>query len=241
MNPPPRSAVREDRGGPLRPDKGQSCYHTRRCPCNRKPAGRREGPRPPGAPSAQKATPPGGMSSPGASKGLGGDLLSHPVTRAVPSALRGLTAVFGMGTGVSPSPWPPKTQQLHTSGPPPLRALRPHRVPRTCPLETQILGGQAARPFSTGQLNVSPRLHLRPINVVVSNGPSVRHSTEVECLKGDLILRPASRLDAFSGYPFRTWLPGGALGRTTGTPEVRPPRSSRTRGRPSQISCARSG
>ena len=28
--------------------------------------------------------------------------------RAVPSALRGLTAVFGMGTGVSPPPWPPK-------------------------------------------------------------------------------------------------------------------------------------
>ena len=37
----------------------------------------------------------------------GGDVLSHPVARAVPSALRGLTAVFGMGTGVSPAPWPP--------------------------------------------------------------------------------------------------------------------------------------
>jgi len=24
----------------------------------------------------------------------------------------------------------------------------------------------------------------------------------------DLILGPASRLDAFSGYPIRTWLPG---------------------------------
>ena len=33
----------------------------------------------------------------------GDDLLSHPVTRAVPSALRGLTSVFGMGTGVTPS------------------------------------------------------------------------------------------------------------------------------------------
>ena len=30
------------------------------------------------------------------------------VTQAVPSALRGLTAVFGMGTGVSPSPQPPE-------------------------------------------------------------------------------------------------------------------------------------
>jgi hypothetical protein len=33
----------------------------------------------------------------------GSDLLSHPVARAVPSTRRGLTAVFGKGTGVSPS------------------------------------------------------------------------------------------------------------------------------------------
>jgi hypothetical protein len=38
---------------------------------------------------------------------LGNDLLSHRVTAAVPSALEGLTSVFGMGTGVSPPPWPP--------------------------------------------------------------------------------------------------------------------------------------
>ena len=30
-------------------------------------------------------------------------LLSHAVTREVPSGLKGLTAVFGMGTGVAPS------------------------------------------------------------------------------------------------------------------------------------------
>ena len=34
----------------------------------------------------------------------GGVLLSHTVSRAVPSALEGLTTVFGMGTGVSPPP-----------------------------------------------------------------------------------------------------------------------------------------
>ena len=38
----------------------------------------------------------------------GGDLLSHTVTHAVPSALRGLTSVFGMGTGVTPSAKPPR-------------------------------------------------------------------------------------------------------------------------------------
>jgi hypothetical protein len=33
----------------------------------------------------------------------GNYLLSHRVTSAVPSAPKGLTSVFGMGTGVSPS------------------------------------------------------------------------------------------------------------------------------------------
>ena len=32
---------------------------------------------------------------------FGGVLLSHAVSHAVPSALKSLTAVFGMGTGVS--------------------------------------------------------------------------------------------------------------------------------------------
>ena len=38
----------------------------------------------------------------------GGVLLSHAVTRAVPSALKGLASGFGMGPGVSLSTWPPK-------------------------------------------------------------------------------------------------------------------------------------
>jgi hypothetical protein len=39
---------------------------------------------------------------------LGNVLLSHTVAHAVPSALKGLTSVFGMGTGISPSPWSPR-------------------------------------------------------------------------------------------------------------------------------------
>src|ERR1700675_2503349 len=39
----------------------------------------------------------------------GGDLRSHTVTRAVSSALRGLTSVFGMGTGVTLAVLPPET------------------------------------------------------------------------------------------------------------------------------------
>ncbi len=42
-------------------------------------------------------------------KNAGGVLLSHLVTQAVPSALKSLTAVFGMGTGVTSSLSPPKT------------------------------------------------------------------------------------------------------------------------------------
>ncbi len=45
----------------------------------------------------------------------GSDLLSRPVTRQVPSALRGLTAVFGMGTGGTLSSLPPENVNLFVS------------------------------------------------------------------------------------------------------------------------------
>ena len=44
----------------------------------------------------------------------GNVLLSHTVARAVPSALRGLTAVFGMGTGVALSLWSPGKIKLNS-------------------------------------------------------------------------------------------------------------------------------
>ena len=54
------------------------------------------------------------------------------------------------------------------------------------------------RPISTGRLSTLLRLHRRPINLVVYQG-----SYSLKGM-GELILRPASRLDAFSGYPIRT-------------------------------------
>ena len=42
----------------------------------------------------------------------GGDLLFRAVSSQVPSALKGLTSVFGMGTGGTPSPLPPETVSL---------------------------------------------------------------------------------------------------------------------------------
>ena len=73
--------------------------------------------------------------------------------------------------------------------------------------------------------------------VLVSSTPynastsSLSTSWSTTNLQGILILWLASRLDAFSGYPFRTWLLGNACGKTTETPGVRPSRSSRTRDR----------
>ena len=87
--------------------------------------------------------------------------------------------------------------------------------------------GGSFRAISSARLCASLHLHLRPINVVVCDGP-----------RGDLILRTASCLDAFSAYPFPTWLPSGAPGGTTGGPEVGPARSSRTSASTAQISNA---
>ena len=84
---------------------------------------------------------------------------------------------------------------------------------------------------STGQLRRSPALHTRPIDLVVFQEP-------LSLQTGGLILRRASRLDAFSVYPGRTWLPSAAPSGTTGTPAVRPSQSSRTREKAPQVSCA---
>lgn len=107
------------------------------------------------------------------------------------------------------------------------------------PLEGRAPGGRAGRvprdrrcracrAIRTGRLSASQRLHPRPIHVVVYHGP-----------RGDPVSRGGSRLDAFSGSPVRTWPPGRAAGATTGSPEVRPSRSSRTGDGSSQVSNAR--
>ena len=90
------------------------------------------------------------------------------------------------------------------------------------------------RPISNSQLRTLLHFHLCPIYLVVFKGSYFFRM-------GYLILRGASRLDAFSVYPFRTWLPGHSLGRLTGTPAVRPSRSSRTKDSSSQISYAHAG
>ena len=54
------------------------------------------------------------------------------------------------------------------------------------------------RPISTGPLNISLYLHFQPIYLIVYQGSYFLKGM------GDLILKGASRLDAFSVYPFHT-------------------------------------
>ena len=65
--------------------------------------------------------------------------------------------------------------------------------PSVCQGSSLRTEDQAYRAISTGQLHVLPRFHIRPIDVVVFHGS-----------QGNLVLRGASRLDAFSGYLVRT-------------------------------------
>ena len=90
------------------------------------------------------------------------------------------------------------------------------------------------RPISNSQLHALLHFHLCPIYLVVFKGSYYLRM-------GYLILRGASRLDAFSVYPFPAWLLCYALGNTTDTPAASPPRSSRTKGSSSQISYAHAG
>jgi hypothetical protein len=83
----------------------------------------------------------------------GDDLLSHVVANAVPSALEGLTSVFGMGTGVTPPLQSPENR------------LQPGK--RT---GQGKFYGQASRPISTGKLHASPRFHTQPITWWSSRG-----------------------------------------------------------------------
>ena len=96
-------------------------------------------------------------------------------------------------------------------------------------------GDQTARPISTGQLHMSPRFHLPPIYPVVYRGPYLLKQWRFSSW-GAL---HAYMLSAFIA-PGRSY-PASAPGGTTGTPAVRPTRSSRTRVSPPQNLCARRG
>ena len=80
---------------------------------------------------------------------------------------RCLSAVFGMGTGVSTWVWSPAVCQVMTTW----WALMSLNV-RPRPLGRG--GDDVAKPsaVSTGRLSASPHVHVRPIDPVVSREPS---------------------------------------------------------------------
>ena len=175
----------------------------------------------------------------------GGLLLSHTLPRAVPSALEGLTSGFGMGPGVSLPPWPPARSLTPDGGAPwpgfPVRVSRTTqwtRAPAVTGPPPSSWGGVRGASLSAVWDRSAPRLAALPRPTHQPGGlPGALPARGW----GILILKRASRLDAFSGYHFPTWPTSHAPGGTTGTPEVGPSRSSRTEDSPSQDSYARSG
>ena len=81
---------------------------------DREASAQEAGPRPPMWPSpfvrglgTRQRKNPERQESLGVLRGAGGGLLSRDLSIGVPSALQGLTTVFGMGTGVAPALQPP--------------------------------------------------------------------------------------------------------------------------------------
>src|SRR5262249_2867601 len=125
--------------------------------------------------------------------------------RAVPSALEGLTSEFGMGSGVSPPVLPPLNRRRERESDcanlkAPVRLLRPTLActPQAISLRREIMmvkpHGRLVPVSSTHCCASTPGLSPRGLQGAFS-GPKP---------EGNLILRLASRLDAFSGYPFPT-------------------------------------
>ena len=148
-----------------------------------------------------------------------------PGVTPVPSALRGLTSLFGMGRGGAPA--------LGR-----LCLLAAGRVrPGAC-VFVLFDGFRRRRGVAAGRPRFraisTARLWHRCLYTC-----GLSTSSSLTALFRSLISGRVSHLDAFSAYPFPTWLPGGAVGTTTGTPAVGPARSSRTKARPPQTSHAR--
>ena len=115
---------------------------------------------------------------------LGSDLLSHALRRSTIGAkalngrVRDGTGCFALAMTTKPGKTPilSKSARKHTA-----------HDQRSSPASTE--SNQAFRAISTGQLNMLPCLHLRPIDVVVFHGP---HG--IPCFEGGFPLRCLQRL-----------------------------------------------
>src|SRR5262245_42746864 len=104
-----------------------------------------------------------------------------------------------MGRGVSPTLKPPETCQDRPAARGGRRAsAQAFKTAQPANHGYHEKYPSSPRPISTGLLHALLRFQIRPINLVVYQG-----SYSLKGM-GELILRSASRLDAFSGYPIRT-------------------------------------
>jgi hypothetical protein len=124
---------------------------------------------------------------------------------AVPSALRGFTVEFGMGSGGAPSPWPPGRRNRGQEP-----GFRNQEGGRRCRAEacswflvpvvwSVLADGDRGRSSSAIE-------RLGPVSCTRCRASTSGLSTCWSCtaLERDLVLRGVSRLDAFSGYLART-------------------------------------
>ena len=161
---------------------------------------------------------------------VGGRRTTFPRSPAVSSSRRGLTSLFGMGRGAPPRHsrhlYLHRPFRMGESGHKDISTRTPLRLP-----PPRGAKGGLTEAFGPLVPLGSTCRHAHTCGLSTSSSPTA--------LKGGLISGPASRLDAFSAYPLRTRLPGSAPGGATGSPLVRPTRSSRTKVRTPQASDAR--
>ena len=167
---------------------------------------------------------------------MGGRRTTFPRVTAVSSSRRGLTSLFGMGRGA-----PPRNGRHFLSLLGLNRMGENRHTDNLCPTRPPPL----ASPPEGGDRGREGRAEA--FGPLVPLGSTCRHahtcglstSSSPTALEGGLISGRVSRLDAFSAYPVRTRLPGRAPGGATGSPLVRPTRSSRTKVSAPQASDAR--
>ena len=137
----------------------------------------------------------------------GGVLLSHTLAGAVPSALAVLASGFGKGkSGRVPAAVAAATRAGPGAVPGWAGVGFGYRIADACHrdpspgLPARERGGCVGSVGPLVPVGFTPLrgVHVRSINPVVFGGPSHREGG------GELVLKRASRLDAFSGYPSRT-------------------------------------
>ena len=145
-----------------------------------------------------------------------------------------------MGSGVGAPPVSPGQQRtvsnLVSTCSIPSRSNRPEAKRDYCLKPRRARQGNKGWALVMRAIKPIERLVLVSFTHCCASTPSLSTWWSSTALKGELVSRWVSRLDAFSGYPVRTWLPCYAAGATTGPLEVRPSRSSRTKDRSSQFS-----